>query len=94
MDGDQIAQIKNELKEQGYTIYVYSYPPAMYFPEHKHEYPKLHVVLSGSLKITLPDREVILNEGERIEIDADIPHTAEVLGETPLICVDAAKRPK
>jgi quercetin dioxygenase-like cupin family protein len=64
----------------------------MYFPEHKHNYPKVHIVLSGKLKIILPDDEVILTEGERLEVPANTPHTAEVLGDGPMVCIDATKK--
>ncbi len=92
MDSAEISQIKHELKEQGYTIYVYSYPCGMYFPEHKHSYAKLHIVLSGTLKISMPDNEVVLKPGDRFEVPANVPHTAEVIGDGPMVCIDATKR--
>jgi mannose-6-phosphate isomerase-like protein (cupin superfamily) len=89
MDSEQISKIKQELRDSGYNIYVYSYPCGMYFPEHVHNYPKLHIVLSGTLKVKMPDGEVVLGQGDRLEVPANVPHMAEVLGDGPMVCIDA-----
>jgi len=91
MDGDQIAEIKRKLKEDGYNIYVYSYPGGMCFPFHSHDHSTIHVVLSGSLKITMDDTDHILTPGERFIVPADLLHSAEVLGDSPVVCIDATQ---
>ncbi|MDH7515280.1 MAG: cupin domain-containing protein [Bacteroidota bacterium] len=89
MEREEIEAIKRALKAEGYNIYVYSYPPGMCFPPHSHAYETIHVVLSGSLKITMNDTEHILGPGKRFVVPAHTPHSAEVLGNTPLVCLDA-----
>ena len=91
MDSDQIAAIKKQLKEEGYNIYVYSYPDGMLFPTHSHEHETIHVVLSGSMKISMDGADYILTPGERFLIPPQQQHSAEVLGTSPVICLDATR---
>jgi len=89
MDGEQIAAIKQQLKDEGYNIYVYSYPGGMCFPPHMHEHDTIHIVLSGAMKITMDDTDHILKPGERFVVPEAKMHTAEVLGEMPVVILDA-----
>lgn len=91
MDSEQIIELKRSLKTAGYLLYVYSYPGGMCFPVHTHEYEMIHIVLSGSLKITLDGTDNILVPGERFTVPAHAPHSAEVLGDSPVVCLDATK---
>ena len=89
MDGEQIAALKQQLKDEGYNIYVYSYPGGMCFPPHKHDHDTIHVVLNGSMKVTIDDTDHILKTGERFVVPANVMHTAEVIGEMPVVILDA-----
>jgi len=89
MDSEQVAAIKQQLKDEGYNIYVYSYPGGMCFPPHLHEHDTIHVVLSGAMKITMDEDDHILQPGERFVVPAAKMHTAEVLGEMPVVILDA-----
>jgi len=91
MEREIIEQIKKSLKDEGYNIYEYSYPNGMCFPRHAHPHETVHVVLSGSLKITIDDIDHILGPGRRFIVPADTPHSAEVLGTTPVVCLDATR---
>lgn len=91
MNSDQITRLKHELRNEGYNIYVYSYPGGMYFPPHSHDHETMHIVLSGSLRITMDGIDHDLTPGERFVIAANIVHSAEVLGEMPVVCLDATK---
>ena len=90
MDSQDVTNLKKQLREQGYNIYVHSHPAGMCFPEHKHDHHTLHVILSGSMNIRVDGKEHVLESGDQIEIPANILHTAEV-GETPVVCIDARK---
>lgn len=91
MDSEQITLIKKDLRERGYNLYVYSYPAGMVFPPTAHAYAKIHIVLSGSIRITLNDEIHELKSGDRLMVPAHQPHSAEVLGEMPVVCIDATK---
>ena len=91
MDSEQIAEIKKKLKDAGYNIYVYSYPDGMLFPTHSHDHETIHVVLSGSMKVTMQETDFILTPGERFIVPSGELHSAEVLGTSPVVCLDATK---
>ena len=91
MDSEQLAEIKRQLRDEGYNIYVYSYPGGMCFPLHAHDHDTVHVVLNGLLKVTMDSTDHILVAGERFIIPANIVHSAEVLGDSPVVCLDATK---
>ena len=89
MDSEQISALKQGLREEGYNIYVYSYPGGMCFPPHMHDHDTIHIVLSGSMKITIDEIDHILSQGERFVVPSHKLHTAEVLGESPVVILDA-----
>lgn len=91
MDSQEVSQIKQDLRDQGYNLYVHSHPAGMCFPEHTHEALTLHIVLSGKMSITMDGEIFILQSGDRLEVPANTPHSAEVLGESPVVCIDARK---
>ena len=49
---------------------------------HKHESEQITYILSGCLKMILPDKEVILHEGEVLHIPSGVEHSAVALEET------------
>lgn len=48
-------------------------------PTHQHENEQLSYCISGTMRFTFPDREVILRAGEVLLIPGNMPHGAEVL---------------
>ncbi len=91
MDDEHIAQLKKDLRDQGYSLYVYSYPAGMVFPPTSHDYAKIHIVLSGMLQITIGEQAHVLHAGDRLLVPAKVSHRAEVMGEMAAVCVDATK---
>jgi quercetin dioxygenase-like cupin family protein len=51
-------------------------------PTHSHESEQLTYVLSGALKFTFDDREVIVRAGELLRIPSWMPHSAEAVEDT------------
>ncbi len=51
-------------------------------PVHQHENEQLSYCLSGLMRFTLPDRELLLRPGEVLLIPGGTPHGAEMLEET------------
>ena len=49
---------------------------------HSHESEQMTYILSGSLKLRLPDREVTLNEGDVLHIPSTVEHSAVALEDT------------
>lgn len=51
-------------------------------PVHQHENEQLTYCLSGLMRFTLPDGELLLRPGEVLLIPGDVPHGAEFLEDT------------
>ncbi len=51
-------------------------------PVHQHENEQLTYCISGLMRFTLPDRELMLRPGEVLLIPGGVPHGAEMLEET------------
>lgn len=91
MDLQDVTNLKRQLREEGYNIYVHSHPAGMVFPEHKHTHLTVHIILSGQMAVIMDGEEYLLKSGDRLEIPADVLHSAEVIGESPVVCIDARR---
>lgn len=91
MEHQEVTNLKKQLREQGYNLYVHSHPAGTFFPEHKRPHVTLHIILAGSLRVVIDGDETVLNVGERLEIPANTMYSAEVVGESPVVCIDARK---
>ncbi len=49
---------------------------------HSHENEQMTYILSGSMKLRLPDKEVTLNEGDVLHIPSGVEHSAVALEDT------------
>jgi len=83
--------MRKRLEAEGYAVSRYTYPPGTYFSAHTHDVDKKDTVLRGRLKIGAEGREVVLEPGDMIEIPAGAVHTAEVVGEEPVVSLDATR---
>lgn len=83
--------MRNKLEALGYSVQRYVYPPGTYFPDHTHNVDKIDGVLSGMFKMIMYRMEVILQAGDCLEVPRGVLHHAEVLGNEPVVSLDAAK---
>jgi quercetin dioxygenase-like cupin family protein len=51
-------------------------------PSHQHENEQLTYCISGVMRFTFPDREIVLRGGEVLLIPSNVPHGAEMLEDT------------
>jgi quercetin dioxygenase-like cupin family protein len=84
--------MRNKLAARGYTVARYVYPPGTFFPEHSHDVDKIDGVLSGHFKMTMYGEEVILTAGDSLEVPSGAIHSAEVIGNAPVVSLDAIKK--
>ena len=61
------------------------------FPDHKHDVDKIDAVLSGRLRLVVRGHMKVLGPGEWIEIPRGTTHNATVVGDDPVISLDAVK---
>ncbi|MGD8783834.1 MAG: cupin domain-containing protein [Thioalkalispiraceae bacterium] len=81
----------DKLAAMGYRVNRYIYPPGTLFPEHDHSMDKIDAVLAGRFKLTMQGESVILEAGDYLEVPRGIVHSAEVIGDQPVVSLDAIK---
>jgi quercetin dioxygenase-like cupin family protein len=80
-----------KLEARGYRVHRYTYPPGTYFPEHTHYVDKIDAVLSGRFRMIVEGGEMILEAGDCVNVPRGTVHSAEVVGEEPVVSLDATK---
>lgn len=91
-DGSLSEQaIRKKLEREGYHVSRYVYTPGTYFPDHTHSVDKKDAVLSGLLRITMGREEVVLEAGDCVVVPGGAVHSAEVVGNEPVVSLDATK---
>jgi len=81
--------LTRKIENRGYQVSKYIYPPGTYFSDHSHACDKIDGVLSGQLKMTLKDAEIILQAGDYLTVPKGTVHSAEVLGNEAVVSLDA-----
>jgi len=82
------AALRRRMEERGYFVSRYVYPPGTCFPDHTHEVDKLDAVVSGRLRITTEAASVVLEAGDCLAVPRGTLHTAEVVGDEPVVSLD------
>ena len=85
------AALRAKLEGLGYTVSCYLYHPGTSFPDHTHGMDKIDAVLSGTLRITTAEGAVDLGPGDSVYVPAGAVHSAKVIGNTPVLSLDAVK---
>ncbi len=80
-----------DLTRRGFTTYRYTYPPKTCFPPHTHAVDKMATVLSGRFRITMGETSVVLESGDGIFVPKGALHSAEVVGDEPVVSIDAPR---
>ena len=86
------AALREKIEGFGYQVSRYVYPPGTYFPPHTHGIDKIDAVLSGQFRLLLEGREVILEAGDWVAVPRGAEHIADVMGDAPVVSLDATKR--
>ena len=81
--------LRVRLEAQGYRASRYVYPPGTFFPEHTHPMDKIDAVVSGQFRMVVEGAEVTLEAGDCLAVPKGTRHSAEVVGDTPVVSLDA-----
>ncbi len=84
-------KLRQKLVARGYRVTRYVYPPGTYFPAHTHEVEKIDAVLSGRFRMTMGGQSVVLEGGDCLLVPRGASHSAEVVGDEPVVSLDAIK---
>jgi quercetin dioxygenase-like cupin family protein len=77
------------MNAQGLNPSIWSNSPRDIYSAHKHNYTKVVYVVSGSITFHLPllKKSVTLKAGDRLDLPADVVHSAEI-GADGVVCLE------
>jgi quercetin dioxygenase-like cupin family protein len=85
------AALRRHLEAAGYVVARYTYPPGTHFPEHTHGVDKIDAVVSGRFRLVVGGHLFVLGPGEWAAVPRGVRHTATVIGEAPVVSLDAVR---
>ena len=92
VDGELSEErMRRRLAAKGYVVSRYVYPPGTRFAEHSHSVDKIDAVLAGRFRMVMQGRAVVLEAGDRLSVPKGVRHSAEVVGDDPVISLDAVR---
>ena len=83
--------LRSKLEALGYRVSSYTYPAGTFFPTHTHSVDKIDAVLSGRFLISMGEDFVVLEAGDFVYVPRNAAHSAEVVGDEPVVSLDAVK---
>jgi len=95
-DTKQHGELREEtlralLVARGYQVQRYIYTPGTFFPAHTHNVDKIDAVLSGRFRLQMQGESIILEAGDYLAVPRGVVHSAEVIGDEPVISLDAIR---
>lgn len=85
------TNLRAKLEALGYEVCRYTYPPGTRFATHIHAVDKIDAVLHGRFRLVIGERELVLEDGDAVEVPAGVAHSAEVIGHQAVISLDAVR---
>lgn len=93
LDGEfSEAALRRKLQAQGYSVARYVYPPGTVFPDHRHDVDKIDAVIAGRFRLVIRGHVAMLGPGEWVDVPRGVTHNATVVGDEPVVSLDAVKR--
>jgi quercetin dioxygenase-like cupin family protein len=83
------AGLRAKLESMGYRVARYVYPPGTVFPDHTHGVAKIDAVVAGRFRLIIGGHVAILGPGEWVNVPGGVIHSALVVGNEPVIALDA-----
>jgi quercetin dioxygenase-like cupin family protein len=83
--------LRRKLEGEGYSVTRYVYPPGTHFPEHTHGIDKIDAVVSGQFELVISGERTVLGPGDWVAVPRGVRHTATVVGDEPVVSLDAVK---
>ena len=85
------AALRQKLETLGYRVARYTYEPGTVFPDHTHGVDKIDAVVSGRFRLVVGGHLAILGPGDWVEVPRGVVHNAAVVGDEPVVSLDAVK---
>jgi quercetin dioxygenase-like cupin family protein len=86
-----INKIRARLEQEGLSPYRFDMIPGDVYGDHAHPEAEIRWVVSGRMRIRVNDEEIILEPGDRLELAADVVHSADVFGDEAVVTLCASR---
>jgi quercetin dioxygenase-like cupin family protein len=86
------AALRRKLERAGYLVARYTYDAGTTFPDHVHEVDKIDAVVSGRFRMVVAGHLAMLGPGDWVEVARGVRHSAAVIGDEPVVSLDAIRR--
>lgn len=73
-----LSEITEQLQQEGWKPVTFNDPPGYEYARHTHPETKLLVFLEGSMCVTIDNQHYTCHKGDKLIIDAHVPHSAKV----------------
>ena len=91
-DGPVTEQaLRAKLDAMGYRVARSVYEPGTVFPDHAHGVDKIDAVVSGRFRLVVGGHLAVLGPGDWVAIPRGSVHSATVIGDEPVVSLDAVK---
>jgi len=86
-----LEQIKMIFASEGISPEEERLSPSTVIPDHRHPFDEIRIVMSGSLLMNISGNQILLREGDRIDIPANTRHSYSTQGDSPCVCIVASR---
>jgi quercetin dioxygenase-like cupin family protein len=86
------AALRRKLEAAGYMVARYTYAPGTAFPDHVHDVDKINAVIAGRFRMVVAGHLAMLGPGDWVEVHRGVRHSATVIGDEPVVSLDAIRR--
>jgi quercetin dioxygenase-like cupin family protein len=86
-----INKIRARLEQEGLYPSRFDMVPGDSYPDHSHPEGEIRWVVSGQMRVLIDSQELILVPGDRLDLAANIVHSADVVGDEVVVTVCASR---
>lgn len=83
--------LRRKLENAGYLVARCTCAPGATFPDHVHGFDRIDAVVSGRVRMVVAGHLAVLGPGDWIEVARGVRHSATVLGDEPVVSLDAVR---
>ena len=86
-----INKIRARLEQEGLRPTRFEMVPGDVYGDHAHPEAEIRWVVSGRMRILVNQEELILEPGDRLDLAANVVHSADVFGEEVVVTLCASR---
>jgi quercetin dioxygenase-like cupin family protein len=86
-----INKVRARLEQEGLRPYRFEMIPGDEYGDHAHPDAEIRWVVSGRMRVVVGHEELILEPGDRLDLAANVVHSADVVGEEVVVTLCASR---